>query len=154
MMLSKESATVISALRAFRLIRLIRLARSNPTLRSLLDSIALTIRAIGNFMVVLAIFIYVFSLLGMEIFAGKFKFDSNGNFDLENGSIPRQNFDSIEWAIITVFQVLVGDKWNEVMYKAYLAVSPGAVIYFLVLVLIGRIVMLNLFLSIILGNFE
>ena len=40
-------------------------------------------------MVVLAIYIYVFSLLGMEIFAGKFKFDKNGNYDLENGAVPR-----------------------------------------------------------------
>lgn len=102
MMLGEESASVISALRAFRLIRLIRLARSNPTLRSLLDSIALTVRAIANFMVILAIFIYVFSLLGMEIFAGKFKFDKDGMFDAD-GEVPRQNFDSITWAIITVF---------------------------------------------------
>ena len=66
MMASKSgSMGVISALRAFRLIRLIKLARSNHTLRCLLDSIAHTIIAIGNFMVILAIFIYVFALLGM-----------------------------------------------------------------------------------------
>jgi hypothetical protein len=85
MLLSDEQATVIMSLRAFRLIRLIRLARSNPTLRSLLDSIALTVRAIGNFMVVLAIIIYIFSLLGMLAFAGKFKFDKNGLYDEVNG---------------------------------------------------------------------
>lgn len=42
------------------------------------------------------------------------------------------------------------------MYKAYLASgeSSTSVAYFIILVLLGRIIMLNLFLSIMLGNFE
>ena len=44
---------------------------------------------IGNFMLVLVIFIYVFSLLAMKIFAGKFKFDKEGKYDPIHGDIPR-----------------------------------------------------------------
>ena len=40
------------------------------------------------------------------------------------------------------------------MYMAYMAVSPSSVTFFVVLVLLGKIIMLNLFLSILLGNFE
>jgi hypothetical protein len=40
------------------------------------------------------------------------------------------------------------------MYKAYLAVKPIASVYFIVLVLVGKIILLNLFLAILLGNFE
>jgi hypothetical protein len=40
------------------------------------------------------------------------------------------------------------------MYKAYLAVSPLASVYFIILVLVGKIILLNLFLAILLGNFE
>lgn len=69
---------MISALRAFRLLRLIKLVRSNQTLAALVDSIVHTIAAIGNFLVLLSIFIYVFALLGMSNFAGKFKFDALG----------------------------------------------------------------------------
>lgn len=43
MMISKNSTAIISALRAIRLLRLIKLARSNFTLRFLLDSMAITI---------------------------------------------------------------------------------------------------------------
>jgi hypothetical protein len=111
---------MIAALRALRLFRLIKLVRNNYTLRCLLDSIAETLSQVANFMVILAIFIYVFALLGMEIFAGKFMFDRDGNYDA-NGTLSRQNYDEILWAIVTVFQVLVGDQWNEVMYKAYLS---------------------------------
>lgn len=145
---------VISALRAFRLIRLIKLARSNHTLRCLLDSIAHTIVAIGNFMVILAIFIYVFALLGMQMFAGRLIFDDEMNYDPENGKTSRENFDNLYSSLVTVFQILVGDNWNTVMYKAYLAVAPSAVIYFIIVVLIGKIILLNLFLAILLGNFE
>ena len=87
--ISTSSKGIISALRAFRLLRLIKLARSNHTLRCLLDSMAHTVKAIGNFAVILCIFIYVFSLLGMEMFAGKFRFDPNDNFDWNNGKVPR-----------------------------------------------------------------
>lgn len=40
------------------------------------------------------------------------------------------------------------------MYKAYLASGKSTVSYFILLVLLGKIIMLNLFLSIMLGNFE
>lgn len=96
-------AGVVSALRALRLVRLIKLARSNLTLRALLDSIGQTIKAIGNFLVLLGIFVYVFALLGMSMFAGTFKFDPRtGLFD-RKGDVPRQNFDSLEMSLITVF---------------------------------------------------
>ena len=102
-MAQHEKQDMISALRALRLFRLIKLVRNNYTLRCLLDSIAETLSQVANFMVILAIFIYVFSLLGMEIFAGKFMFDKDGNFDAENGELSRQNYDEILWAIVTVF---------------------------------------------------
>jgi len=98
-----QAGGAITALRATRLIRIIKLARSNVTLRCLLDSIGHTVKAIGNFMVILMIFIYVFSLLGMDMFAGTFLFDSKGNVDKVNGTVPRMNFDTITWAFITVF---------------------------------------------------
>ena len=42
-----------------------------------------------NFLVLLAILVYVFALLGMKMFAGHFKFDEEGKFDKENGIVPR-----------------------------------------------------------------
>lgn len=94
---------IITSLRAFRLARLFKLARSNHTLKCLLDSIAQTISAIANFIVLLLLFIYVFALLGMTMFAGKFSFDDHGYHDPSHGSVPRMNFDTLDWAIITVF---------------------------------------------------
>jgi hypothetical protein len=100
--LSESSAGVISALRAFRLFRLVKLIRSNYALSCLVDSILHTVGAMGNFLVLLTIVLYVFALLGMSNFSGKFKFDAEGYHDPENGEVPRQNFDTFSTAFITV----------------------------------------------------
>lgn len=54
--------------------------------------------------------------------------------------------------------MLIGEQWNEVMNEAYLCENNSNkktfILYFFLLVLIGKFVMLNLLLSIMLGNFE
>jgi hypothetical protein len=64
----------LSALRAFRLLRVFKIFRME-NLRILIDSIAFTITTIGNYFVLLLLFIYVYALLGMQFFAGKLRFD-------------------------------------------------------------------------------
>jgi hypothetical protein len=54
---------------------------------------------------------YVYSLLGMQFFAGNLLFDDNGNFDQVDGMVPRANFDTLLWAFVTIFQVLIGYNW-------------------------------------------
>lgn len=117
LIVTTSESGIISAFRGVRLFRVFKLTRSNLTLRSLTDSMLYTFKAIMNFLLVFSLFIYVFALLGMDQFAGKFKFDSEGLYDT-NGKVPRQNFDTILWAFVTVFQVLMGDRWPDVMYKA------------------------------------
>jgi voltage-dependent calcium channel L type alpha-1D len=149
------SGGAVSAMRAFRLFRIVKLARSWESLKLLLDSIAHTVAAIGNFTVLLGLFIYVYSLLGMQFFAGQLKFDENGNPDAVNGTSPRANFDILLQAFITIFQVLVGENWNEVMYTSMRSeVGWISALYFITLVVLGNIIMLNLFLAILLGNFD
>lgn len=119
-----------------------------------MDSIYCTIPAIGNFTILMFLFIYVFSLLGMQFFAGSLKFDSSDKVDKVNGTSPRENFDTLLWAFVTVFSIIIGDGWNKVMYNCIRAVGMGATFYFIVLVLLGNIILLKLFLAILIGNFE
>jgi hypothetical protein len=97
---------------------------------------------------------YITSLLGMQMFAGKLKYDENG-FPDENGESPRLNFDNLWTTFLTVFTVLIGDNWNEVMYNCMRSTNMVlGFVYFLALIAFGQIVMLNLFLAILLGNFN
>lgn len=74
-------------------------------LRILIDSIAFTITTIGDYVILLCLFIYVFALLGMSFFAGKIAFDDDGNpLSKKDGGIPpRNNFDELLWSLITIF---------------------------------------------------
>ena len=63
--LSQGGGGAISAMRAFRLFRIVKLARSWESLKLLIDSITHTVAAIGNFTILLGLFMYVYSLLGM-----------------------------------------------------------------------------------------
>ena len=94
------------------------------------------------------IFIYVFAVLGLQAFACKLTDSSSGV------GTPRMNFDNLLLAILSVVEILLGEKWNVLFYDCQK--SRGivtAVIYFFPLVTIGVSVMLNLFLVLLLGNY-
>jgi hypothetical protein len=85
-------------------------------------------------------------------------FDDKNNYlsKAEGGISPRNNFDEVWWSLITIFQVLLGEGWNEIMYDCMRTSKNQftVAIYFFILVIFGNVIMLNLFLAILLGNFE
>ena len=87
---------VINALRSLRLFRIFKLARSWVNLKNLLLTIIKTVQSMWHFMILLFLFMVISSLLGMELFAFKARFDLKGNYT-ENGKLgtsPRNNFDT------------------------------------------------------------
>ena len=148
-----NSPGIFSSFRAFRLFKIFKLFQVGD-LRILIDSIAFTLTTIGDYVILLLLFIYVFALIGMSFFADGIKFDKDDNVDLVNGTPPRENFDSIQWSVVTIFEVLMGEGWNDLMYQSIRSVHPLASTYFIFLVMLGNIIMLNLFLAILLGNFD
>jgi len=49
---------------------------------------------------------------------------------------------------------MIGDNWNTVMYDCIRTAGPVSALFFITLIMFGNIVMLNLFLAILLGNFD
>jgi len=84
---------------------------------------------------------------GMQLFGGKL----TTTHGLEED--PRSNFDNFGVAVLTVFQILTGENWNEVMYNSMEVTSLWSVIYFLIVVIVGTYIILNLTLAILLSNF-
>lgn len=144
---------MFSAVRAFRLFKIFKLFKAGD-IKILLDSIAFTITSISDYVILLLLFIYVFSLIGMSFFAGMLMFDENDQPDFIHGQPPRNNFDDVLWSLITIFQILLGEQWNEIMYDCVRSQNAFAALYFIIWILVGNIIMLNLFLAILLGNFE
>lgn len=86
-----------SSFRAFRLFKILRLFRVGD-LRILLDSIQFTLTTIGDYVILLLLFIYVFALIGMSFFAGKINFNDDYKCvprDDPTGVPTRKNFDGI-----------------------------------------------------------
>lgn len=94
---------------------------------------------------------YMYTLLGLELFAYKAKFNDDGNLDLEGGTSPDSNFDKFLNSIITVFIVLTNDGWSSIFYNYNRgAGAVSSTIYFVSLIIFGQKVLLNLFLAILL----
>ena len=150
--LESGSGSSLGALRAVRLFRIFKIFRVGD-LRVLIDSIGTTVLGMGNYTVLVMLFVYLYALLGMQFFAGKFTFGDNGLFD-SNGIVPRENFDTIWEAFITIVIIMIGDGWNIIMYYGMLSEGKGFAIFFVTLYTFGNIIMINLFLAILLGNFN
>ncbi|CAI5681295.1 unnamed protein product [Oreochromis niloticus] len=139
----------ISVLRALRLLRIFKVTKYWAPLRNLVVSLLNSMKSIVSLLFLLFLFIVVFALLGMQLFGGQFNFDDG---------TPPTNFDTFAAAIMTVFQILTGEDWNEVMY--YGIESQGGVkdkgmifsIFFIVLTLFGNYTLLNVFLAIAVDN--
>ena len=89
---------------------------------------------------------YIFSLIGMDLFGGKYV---GAGFE----SIPRANFNSFGWSMVTVFQVMTGENWNDVLYDC-MRIDPWlGSIFMVALFVMGNYLVINLFLAILLSNF-
>ena len=137
----------LSALRAFRILRVLKLIRSWTSLQNFLYTVYLTVLDLGNFSFIVLLVIFIFALLGMQLFGGKM-------CGLDDGDTPRHNFDTLLWALVTVFQVLTGEDWNAVMYDGMAANGSWSALYFVLLLVIGNFLVLNLFIAILLTNFS
>ena len=94
-------------LTAFRGLRMVLVMQHAKSLRLLLKSIIYTMDNIGNFLMLLCLLIYVFTLLGLQFFAGYLKFDKNGHaislIETSEYYTPRSNFDTLADSFITTF---------------------------------------------------
>ena len=84
------SGSVITALRGFRLLRIFKLAKSWKRFELLLETLGRTLVDIATFSILLFLVIFVFSLLGLELFAFRAKFSSldRNVIDFEKGISP------------------------------------------------------------------
>lgn len=155
------------ALRALRLLRVIKLARSWTKLQDILAKTVKSLKDISNFSVLLGLFMYIYALLGMELFANNVRYtlddeviDNVVEYVAEDKIMiaPRMSFDDISKALTTIFCEIMGEDWNVYMYT-YVRPQKGAMRYlvmgyFLSIMVIGNIMLLSLFTAILLQNFE
>nr|ARX79630.1 voltage sensitive sodium channel [Musca domestica] len=147
--LGLEGVQGLSVLRSFRLLRVFKLAKSWPTLNLLISITGRTMGALGNLTFVLCIIIFIFAVMGMQLF-GKNYIDHKDRF--KDHELPRWNFTDFMHSFMIVFRVLCGE-WIESMWDCMYVGDVSCIPFFLATVVIGNFVVLNLFLALLLSNF-
>ncbi|XP_039602583.1 sodium channel protein type 8 subunit alpha isoform X4 [Polypterus senegalus] len=142
----------LSVLRSFRLLRVFKLAKSWPTLNMLIKIIGNSVGALGNLTLVLAIIVFIFAVVGMQLFGKSYK-DCVCKI-AQTCELPRWHMNDFFHSFLIVFRVLCGE-WIETMWDCMeVAGQTMCLIVFMMVMVIGNLVVLNLFLALLLSSFS
>ncbi|CAL9690356.1 unnamed protein product [Knipowitschia caucasica] len=142
----------INVLRAFRLLRVFKLAKSWPTLNTLIKIIANSFGALGNLTLVLAIIVFIFAVVGMQLFGKSYK-DCVCKIS-SDCTLPRWHMNDFFHSFLIVFRVLCGE-WIETMWDCMeVAGQTMCIFVYMTVMVVGNLVVLNLFLALLLSSFS
>lgn len=127
--------------------RIVKLVRHFRDFNQIFEGMRNTVKDITNISIIMLLFLFVYALLGMNIYAFRVTDDED---------LPVQsNFDSLFNAMATVFIVLANDGWAKIYFQHYRATDGvSSSFFFLSLILIGQFILMNLFVGILIENFE
>ncbi|KAM9336080.1 sodium channel protein type 4 subunit alpha A [Symphorus nematophorus] len=142
----------LSVLRSFRLLRVFKLAKSWPTLNMLIKIIGNSVGALGNLTLVLAIIVFIFAVVGMQLFGKNYK-DCVCKISIDC-ELPRWHMNDFFHSFLIVFRILCGE-WIETMWDCMEVAGPAmCLVVFMMVMVIGNLVVLNLFLALLLSSFS
>uniref|UniRef100_A0A4W4FRV3 Sodium channel protein n=1 Tax=Electrophorus electricus TaxID=8005 RepID=A0A4W4FRV3_ELEEL len=128
----------LSVLRSFRLMRVFKLAKSWPTLNMLIKIIGNSVGALGNLTLVLAIIVFIFAVVGMQLFGKSYK-DCVCKI-AEDCELPRWHMNDFFHSFLIVFRVLCGE-WIETMWDCMeVAGQAMCLTVFMMVMVIGNLV--------------
>uniref|UniRef100_A0A4W3HY90 Voltage-dependent N-type calcium channel subunit alpha n=1 Tax=Callorhinchus milii TaxID=7868 RepID=A0A4W3HY90_CALMI len=151
----------LSFLRLFRAARLIKLLRQGYTIRILLWTFVQSFKALPYVCLLIAMLFFIYAIIGMQVF-GNIALDDNRAINRHN------NFRTFLQALMLLFRSATGEAWHEIML-ACLGHSPCdprsgtdkaecgndfAYFYFVSFIFLCSFLMLNLFVAVIMDNFE
>uniref|UniRef100_A0A7M4DWY7 Sodium channel protein n=1 Tax=Crocodylus porosus TaxID=8502 RepID=A0A7M4DWY7_CROPO len=128
----------LSVLRSFRLLRVFKLAKSWPTLNMLIKIIGNSVGALGNLTLVLAIIVFIFAVVGMQLFGKSYK-ECVCKIS-SDCTLPRWHMHDFFHAFLIVFRILCGE-WIETMWDCMeVAGQAMCLIVFMLVMVIGNLV--------------
>uniref|UniRef100_A0A8C8SLJ1 Sodium channel protein n=1 Tax=Pelusios castaneus TaxID=367368 RepID=A0A8C8SLJ1_9SAUR len=132
-------------------LRVFKLAKSWTTLNALIKIIGNSVGAMGNLTLILAIIVFIFAVVGMQLFGRSYRSKCPKKSD---DCILRWHMMDIFHSLLIIFRILCGE-WIETMWDCMvLAGQPLCLIVFLLAMVIGNLVVLNLFIALLLNSFS
>eukprot|EP01062_Namystynia_karyoxenos_P072882 TRINITY_DN694_c2_g1_i4.p1 TRINITY_DN694_c2_g1~~TRINITY_DN694_c2_g1_i4.p1 ORF type:complete len:821 (+),score=265.16 TRINITY_DN694_c2_g1_i4:466-2928(+) len=152
----------LHAARVLRVGRMLRLIKGARQVTKLGETLLYALPALGNVALLLLIVYFIFGIAGVELF-GSVK---TGN--QATGLNAYANFRNVAYAMVTLYQVGTTEGWVDIMRDTSIdpetsdctdkegncGHQPTAVAYFLLFMLLGSFVMLQLFATIVLSEWE
>ncbi|XP_036382022.1 calcium channel, voltage-dependent, N type, alpha 1B subunit, a [Megalops cyprinoides] len=151
----------LSFLRLFRAARLIKLLRQGYTIRILLWTFVQSFKALPYVCLLIAMLFFIYAIIGMQVF---------GNIELndETAINHHNNFQTFLQALMLLFRSATGEAWQEIMLSCLShracdersgsrskdCGSDFAYFYFVSFIFLCSFLMLNLFVAVIMDNFE
>ncbi|XP_063074226.1 voltage-dependent P/Q-type calcium channel subunit alpha-1A [Engraulis encrasicolus] len=153
----------LSFLRLFRAARLIKLLRQGETIRILLWTFVQSFKALPYVCLLIAMLFFIYAIIGMQLF-GNIAIDDDG----ESAINPHNNFRAFFQALMLLFRSATGEAWHEIMLSCLggkecdplsgnddkSCGSEFAYLYFVSFIFLCSFLMLNLFVAVIMDNFE
>jgi cold shock CspA family protein len=142
----------VSGLRVLRLLRVLRVVKS---LRELLRTLVSVLPKAWNVSLVLFTFFYIYAVLGVQLMA---------NLPDGDGISDNANFRNFFSALDTLFRILTGDDFPDIMFDSMNAQDgcdsslgecgmPGYAFYYITFLVLQTFILLNLFVGVILDSF-
>nr|XP_021589963.1 voltage-dependent N-type calcium channel subunit alpha-1B isoform X4 [Ictidomys tridecemlineatus] len=149
----------LSFLRLFRAARLVKLLRQGYTIRILLWTFVQSFKALPYVCLLIAMLFFIYAIIGMQVF-GNIALDDDTSINRHN------NFRTFLQALMLLFRSATGEAWHEIMLSclsnracdpdanASECGSDFAYFYFVSFIFLCSFLMLNLFVAVIMDNFE
>ena len=125
-------------LRLVRTLRLLRLVSALPKLQLLVGALVKSFSSMGYVGLLLSLVLYIYAIAGVHLF----------------GAHDKAHFGSLSLAFFTLFQTITLDDWKFLFESAKGSSPAVAAIYFISFILLGTMIMLNLFIGIIMNSME
>lgn len=123
-------------LRLGRALRLLRLVSALPKLQLLVGALIKSFSSMGYVGLLLGLMFYIYAITGVHLF----------------GAHATEHFGSLSAAFLTLFQTITLDDWRNLYSSASSASPAAAAVYFISFILLGTMIMLNLFIGIIMNS--
>ena len=93
--------------------------------------------ALGNVTVILALIIYIFSVMGMQIFKSAYKEEEYAPCKPGGEPFPRYNFSNFGNSFMMIFRILCG-KWIEPQWDLLDKTNIASIVFIFLVFVIGR----------------
>ena len=125
-----------AVLRLVRVLRLLRLVTALPKLQLLVGALLKSLGSMGYVSVLLGLIFYIYAVAGVHLF----------------GRQMPEDFGSISAALMSLFQIITLDNWSDLFNPAQSTAPLAAGVYFVSFILLGTMILLNLFIGIVMNS--